>query len=67
MPHTEIRQNANGEWALFMRGWDTNANGDGHSLNDCREMIDELVQTVSTLATNKEYNSTPSLFEDAGE
>ena len=63
MPHTEIRQNANGEWVLQMRGWDTTGD-DGHSLKDCRDMIDELAKTVHTLATNEEYNQTPSLFNE---
>ena len=44
MPYTEIKKNSKGEWALFFTGWDTDVNGDGHRLGECKELIDSLAE-----------------------
>tara|TARA_Y100000004_G_C8715369_1_gene327728 strand:+ start:250 stop:453 length:204 start_codon:yes stop_codon:yes gene_type:complete len=63
MPHVEVKQNKNGDWAIFMKGWDTDVNGDGHVFSECRDMVDMLIEKVQTLATETTNSQYPSLFE----
>ena len=64
MPYTEIKKNSKGEWALFFTGWDTDVNGDGHRLGECKELIDSLAENVAKLASNQEYANTQLLFDE---